>query len=98
MATTMVFGLLIAINLGYDMIIVENDSFGLILKLQGKVWLHETYLYMTFSVRLFSKSHQKGGNTVAHLVVRLLPTIGFKQVYDNNFPTSILVLEELDLS
>lgn len=99
------FGLIIARRLGLMRVELEVDALNVAKALHGRSFgrapidliLEDTSVlgdgFISFSI-----SHVKrGGNTVAHLAARHMPSNGFEQLYVDAFPQGVLALAEIDL-
>lgn len=89
---------------GYSQVELESDALSLVNTVRGKVFgwapvdlVHEDISLLSADFTSFSFYHVKRcGNTVAHLVARLLPLDGIEQLLVDAFPQGVLTLAELD--
>ena len=89
---------------GWNHVILESDAFDFIARLKsgsrGEAYvdvLLDDIRSLVPCFRSIKFSHVKRvGNTIAHLVARMSPLDGFKQIWSSSFPYAVILLANLD--
>lgn len=99
------FGIALALRLGYDYIQLEGDALTVVQAIEAKKEgcspLHHVYdciFALCYRCKGFGCSYvNRAGNTAAHCVARWDPGVANEKICMNPFPQGLLTLAELDL-